>query len=99
MNVRWGSPSGLLRMCGRPPRVPSRSRRAREHERPAGPADVKSGSVASSGLCDLTPDLSLFGGLYHGPWGAGTQAHSGQQSSQGRRGAGCAGGVAAWALI
>lgn len=42
-------------------------------------AETESRSVASCGLCNLTPDLSTFRGLYNGPWGAGTQVHLGQQ--------------------
>lgn len=69
--------------------------------------------MASCGLCNLTPRHSLFWSLFNGPWGAGTQAHSGQQkvkvawpptspghsASQGQaRRAECASWVADWAF-
>lgn len=57
---------------------PSRDR-ARGSERPAGCADMKPSSVASCGRHNLTPALSIFRGLYNGPWGSGTQAHLVQQ--------------------
>lgn len=74
-------------------------------------ADMKSRSVASCGPCNPTPDPSIFRRLYNGPWGAGTQAHLGQQKVRltrpptspgyragkgGARRAECASGVAGW---
>lgn len=102
-----GDPLGLLCTCGHPPWSPQGA------ERPAGPANVKSLSAASGGLGNLTPGLSLFGGLYHGPWVQGSRHTQGNRKSDSTsflppqatqqpgpgQGSGCVAGAAAQALI
>lgn len=72
----WSAVLGSGGPCWRPGRDRERGRR------PAGGADVKPSSVAGCGLCNPTPALSIFRGLYNGPRGAGTQAHLVQQKDR-----------------